>query len=956
MRRILKSLLITGIFLIGHIIFFSVAAMGQENDFTIRAGADPEISPGIIQAGDVFIDIYMNNNLGYNCMGYTTPFIIYSPDESITEITFRDIGGEGHNGSILLQNGFEDNIFWDNNNGVAVWCYGALPDTILFYARAVYEGFPSGLGEQVYIRVAIQVVEEGTLCIDSIDHPGLPDWFFSPPVDFNGPYCWDVEIDATPGRCCYGAPESPSCANLSAVDCMVLPYYISWDGGVDCTVSCPIPIGRCCYGNPETPSCTDETQIECEDRSDYHSWNESLDCQTPCPTIGRCCYGDPWAQSCIEEIQINCENRPDFLSWYEAPDCSTPCPDPLFDQFNIFPAAFECVKTVDLDNDNNIDIVYSSSEDWELFVAFGNGDASFDSPVGLLDDYRLFTFAFVNDDDLIDIIAMGKQHLPIATLLNLGDRNFSVSYSVYPAAGGTGMASGYFNNDAYVDIVVPWDNVYFGDGLGNFPSSTTLKNFFSASVSDFNNDDYDDIVTVSEFKARIYCSDGLGGFINTGEFGLPNQAISVTTASSLADFNRDGNSDFSAVVDNYTSPITSQIFIVFGDGSGGILDADTLSFLGSANYLVSTDVNRDNNLDLIACNTHKDALEIYFGDEYGNFTNHMRVNMDFAQATYPFAFATGDFDRDGNPDFITGNYSWDDNTKPAKLLINNLPDAPVIDDPEMMMVTTGYDNVNIEVKNPDLFNISRNYSTIAGSDYWRSDFDGSDEIDETTIDYNLQYGEYKIIMTPKRTVTRSARASMGIRINGTNEAIAFWNYDMSEDPSEEFIFYYTVEETPSMQPPNGKATGPLPTFDWSGLLDGEPGSETYHFQLDPFYDFRAPLYDITDLTSPTFTPSIPLGIDSVFYWRFRTFDGIDWSEYSRTMAAYVVEYICGDFDGQPEINILDIVYLINYKYKEGPAPISLESADVNHDTNVDILDIVYLINYKYKNGPEPVCP
>ncbi|MCP4704190.1 MAG: hypothetical protein GY865_06245 [candidate division Zixibacteria bacterium] len=66
-------------------------------------------------------------------------------------------------------------------------------------------------------------------------------------------------------------------------------------------------------------------------------------------------------------------------------------------------------------------------------------------------------------------------------------------------------------------------------------------------------------------------------------------------------------------------------------------------------------------------------------------------------------------------------------------------------------------------------------------------------------------------------------------------------------------------------------------------------------------------------------------------------------------------YICGDVNDDTNIDILDIVFLINYKYKGGPAPEPLESADVNFDTNIDILDIVYLINYKYKGGAEPAC-
>ncbi|MCP4705514.1 MAG: hypothetical protein GY865_13010, partial [candidate division Zixibacteria bacterium] len=69
----------------------------------------------------------------------------------------------------------------------------------------------------------------------------------------------------------------------------------------------------------------------------------------------------------------------------------------------------------------------------------------------------------------------------------------------------------------------------------------------------------------------------------------------------------------------------------------------------------------------------------------------------------------------------------------------------------------------------------------------------------------------------------------------------------------------------------------------------------------------------------------------------------------------VCDYVCGDIDGTPEINILDIVFLINNVYKAGPDPDPLESADVNHDLLINILDIVHLINNVYKGGAEPEC-
>ncbi len=68
-----------------------------------------------------------------------------------------------------------------------------------------------------------------------------------------------------------------------------------------------------------------------------------------------------------------------------------------------------------------------------------------------------------------------------------------------------------------------------------------------------------------------------------------------------------------------------------------------------------------------------------------------------------------------------------------------------------------------------------------------------------------------------------------------------------------------------------------------------------------------------------------------------------------------VAFECGDATNDGAVNILDMIYIINYKYKSGPEPEILESADVNSDTRIDILDIVYLINFKYKSGPEPFC-
>jgi len=71
--------------------------------------------------------------------------------------------------------------------------------------------------------------------------------------------------------------------------------------------------------------------------------------------------------------------------------------------------------------------------------------------------------------------------------------------------------------------------------------------------------------------------------------------------------------------------------------------------------------------------------------------------------------------------------------------------------------------------------------------------------------------------------------------------------------------------------------------------------------------------------------------------------------------------ICGDVNGDGEVTISDVTYLINYIYKGGPPPLCapepyLACGDVNSDGHVSVSDVVYLINYLYKGGPPSDCP
>ncbi len=62
----------------------------------------------------------------------------------------------------------------------------------------------------------------------------------------------------------------------------------------------------------------------------------------------------------------------------------------------------------------------------------------------------------------------------------------------------------------------------------------------------------------------------------------------------------------------------------------------------------------------------------------------------------------------------------------------------------------------------------------------------------------------------------------------------------------------------------------------------------------------------------------------------------------------------GDANVDQTVNIGDPVFLINYIFKDGPAPCILNWGDTNGDCGIDVSDAVRMINYIFKSGPPPV--
>ena len=69
-----------------------------------------------------------------------------------------------------------------------------------------------------------------------------------------------------------------------------------------------------------------------------------------------------------------------------------------------------------------------------------------------------------------------------------------------------------------------------------------------------------------------------------------------------------------------------------------------------------------------------------------------------------------------------------------------------------------------------------------------------------------------------------------------------------------------------------------------------------------------------------------------------------------------------DYDQGDAIDISDLVYLVDYMFTNGPAPVCWEEANVDavgqdDSSGLDISDLVHLVDYMFNSGPEPAeCP
>lgn len=367
-------------------------------------------------------------------------------------------------------------------------------------------------------------------------------------------------------------------------------------------------------------------------------------------------------------------------------------PGPLFT-----PATIGSISFADVDNDDDQDMLLSGIGNYgvrisALYLNDGNGDFDYPIEAPFEPSFGSSTFIDVDGDNDQDVLITGMtaQGEKVARLYaNDGAVNFTeVSGTPFEGVFRSALDFSDIDSDGDFDLLITGldndsvrtTNLYANDGTGGFTlvANTPFEAVSNGSVSflDIDGDDDEDVILTGEVSdalsiTRLYINDGTGNFAasTTNVFeGVYN--------SSIASADIDGDDDLDVVVKGMANDgYVTTLYV--NDGIGNLAVSTAVVFDRSVRGDVAfTDVDNDNDPDLMVSGRTNNSSGIYINDGSGGFTQRAdTLSHPFTECTLGFA----DVDGDDDEDFVIAGL-WRD--VEISLYLNNgltsLTDEPTI--------------------------------------------------------------------------------------------------------------------------------------------------------------------------------------------------------------------------------------------------------------------------------------
>jgi uncharacterized repeat protein (TIGR01451 family) len=322
-----------------------------------------------------------------------------------------------------------------------------------------------------------------------------------------------------------------------------------------------------------------------------------------------------------------------------------------------------CAYPADFDNDGDIDVVYSSILDSYIAWFENNGLAEFSAEQIIysdLNDAKAIWAGDLDGDSKNDVVFIDNDK--IGWFKNLGNGTFSTLLII-----SNDVISSFqlklevddLDNDGDLDIISRTSShLYFhknnGDGTflpGVEAGTTTFSEVSSYTLGDMDGDGFKDII-LQQGGTNIKWSlnNGNGTF---GALQILYNDIGYTRSILAGDFDSDGDTDLSyTTMGNNTS--TFGWLENTGSGTLGtpqIIFAEYASISDDGHAISAAfDLDFDGNLELLLNVKDEDRIDCYLGLGSGTFANPTRVSGQVKGST---SIYNSDIDNDGLTDIIS---------------------------------------------------------------------------------------------------------------------------------------------------------------------------------------------------------------------------------------------------------------------------------------------------------------
>ena len=478
--------------------------------------------------------------------------------------------------------------------------------------------------------------------------------------------------------------------------------------------------------------------------------------------------------------------------------------------------------------------------------------------------------------------------------------------------------------------------------------------------------------------------------VNAWSTGLHQGTITYNSLTKTV--NLDPDSDF-AVGEIVTVVLTTDIQSALGfpldssyvwsfttevsDESPGTFAPDSVYSVGEGPWSIfAADLDGDGDPDLATANVHTDNLSVLLNNGDGTFAPH----SDYPVDEDPWSVFGGDLDADGDLDLVTANMY--DNTVSVLLnkgdgTFNPQSAYPVADGPAGLFAADldGDGDLDLTTANAYSDNVSvllndGNGNFASHSAYpvgdmtmpvsvFAADVDGDGDLDLQTSNYGT-YDVAVLLNDGNGVFTLSSLYPVG------DLPLSVFTADLNGDSDLDLATANCYSSNVSVLLNNGDGSFgahsvyPAGTGPWSVFAVDLDGDEDLDLAVSS--EFSSDVSILMNDGDGTFTPDSVYPVGDYAYSIFAAdFDGdgdldLATANYGSDNVSVLRNCLpTGDCTGDDVVDLGDVVYLINYLYKNGTAPDPMELGDVNCDGVVDLGDLVYLINYLFKGGPPPKC-